>query len=321
MSTSSDTLKVVDERRAWDSFVMGHADGHPLQLWAWGELKRLTNWRPLRLRDDDSGEGAQMLVWPLPHTRWTVAYVPRGPLGRSQSLLAALAGVAREANAIYLRLEPGWPAGPPPDGWFRTDDHILLSKTYTIDLTRSEAALVAAMRSKTRQYIRKAEALGVKIVEAAPGHFDDVWRLYNHTAARAGFALHSPGYYRRLWDEAQGNNVILLAQVRGRPAAFLWIIRAAGVAFELYGGMDDVGAEVKSNYLLKWEAIHRMQMSGLRLYDFNGRLNEGVSHFKSGFGPTADEWIGTLDLPIRPHLYRSWQRLRPIGKRLTRVLP
>jgi lipid II:glycine glycyltransferase (peptidoglycan interpeptide bridge formation enzyme) len=50
------------------------------------------------------------------------------------------------------------------------------------------------------------------------------------------------------------------------------------------------------------------------LYDFNGRLNEGVSRFKDGFGPDATDWIGTWDYPLAPMGYQVWERLWPVVK-------
>ncbi len=49
VSSGAVTLTDVRGQRSWDSLLQELGDGHPLQLWAWGEVKRLNGWTPHRL--------------------------------------------------------------------------------------------------------------------------------------------------------------------------------------------------------------------------------------------------------------------------------
>jgi peptidoglycan pentaglycine glycine transferase (the first glycine) len=111
-----------------------------------------------------------------------------------------------------------------------------------------------------------------------------------------------------------------MAYYEEKPVAFLWLAGAGRTAYELYGGVNTQGAEIKANYALKWEAIRAMQAAGYSIYDFNGRLNEGVSRFKDGFGPDETNYIGTYDYPLNTVGYRLWESLWPLAKGVGRSL-
>ncbi len=320
-------LTKITDRTRWDELVRESSSGHPLQLWAWGELKRLNGWTPHRLallRDGVAVAAGQVLFWRIPTWGRSVAYLPRGPIGEeaaARTFLDGAAAFARSHGALYLRVEPSWTDARMPARWRHADDGILLGHTYTIDLRKSEDELLAAMRGKTRQYIRKTEKDGVRVERETTGErLGDVWRIYQETAARADFGLHPFAYYQRLFEEYGPDNRLYCALVDDRPEAFLWLVQGGGVAFELYGGVTERGGARKANYGLKWRAIADAKAAGSHLYDFNGRLNEGVGQFKTGFGPDETEYIGTYDLPLSHAGYLAWQKLWPLAKPIGRAL-
>lgn len=321
-------LQEVTDRAQWDKWVDAHPFGHPLQLWGWGEVKTLNGWTPLRLAWTDKGKikaAAQMLLWPIPRLGKMVAYVPRGPVispedAAAPAFIDQLRQAAKGHRALYLKLEPAWKQFAFGTRWQKSEDHILLPETYIIDLRANEDELLERMSGKHRQYIRKAEREGVEVVECfrPPEHLDAFSRIYESTAKRAGFGLHSRNYYQALAAELGGNNHIYYAEIDGKPEAVLWLAAAGEMAFELYGGITDKGREHKANYALKWRAIKDMKAAGYKVYDFNGRLNEGVSQFKEGFGPQSTDWVGTYHAPIDKAGYAVWSRVFPILKPIGR---
>ncbi len=323
-------LTEITDARQWDSLIQSSRLGHPLQLWAWGELKRLNGWEPHRLalvRGGATIAAGQLLFWRIPAWGKTVAYLPRGPVGEvsdARVFLAGAAAYARAHGALYLRIEPAWTSDDMrtaglPSNWLRSPDGILLGDTYTLDLTKDEDELRAAMRGKTRQYIRKAEHSGISVERDTTGErLPDMWRIYQETATRADFGLHSFAYYQRLFELYGPRNGLYCAMVEGQAEAFLWLVEGGGVAFELYGGVTERGGARKANYPLKWRAIADMKRAGCSLYDFNGRLNEGVSQFKTGFGPDETEYAGTYDLPLDRLGYLAWRKLWPLAKPIGR---
>ncbi len=322
-------MKLVEiaDREAWDAWVDASEWGHPLQLWGWGETKR-PGWTPRRLAlvDGESWEAAaQVLLWRIPKLGRVIAYMPRGPVGEPGSaavnaLLGEVTAWAREQKALYVRTEPAWLEARLPEGWSKARDEIQMSATYTIDLRLSEDDIMTAMSHKHRQYVRKAERDGIEIAREIKGDLGPMAKIYAETAERAGFGIHPTEYYEKLLRELGARNYLYYAKADSRPVAFLWLAVAGGTAYELYGGVSADGQELKANYALKWQAIREMKAAGLRVYDFNGRVTEGVARFKEGFGPVETDWIGTWDRPLNRALYAVWQTAWPVTKKVGRRL-
>lgn len=320
-------LQITDDRQVWDHFIQTSSYGHPLQLWGWGELKELNGWQPVRFAVFESDKiiaGAQLLIRQIPKVPRVFMYIPRGPVAKPGSdelkfLLAAIVDYAREHSAISVKIEPNWTSGKLPNGWRRSQNRILLDSTLMIDLQKSEEDILAGMRPKTRQYIRKSEREGIDIERDRDNrHIDAIMELYRETARRADFALHEEQYYHRLRQTLGENNHIYVAKKDGRLLSFLWLVTTDAVAFELYGGMSEEGSELKANYILKWDVMKQMKAGGVHMYDLNGRLNEGIDQFKSGFVDESTNLIGPYDYPIRFALYQAWERGLPIAKRVMR---
>jgi lipid II:glycine glycyltransferase (peptidoglycan interpeptide bridge formation enzyme) len=323
-------IEVTDQAQ-WDQFVSQHPQGHPLQLWGWGESKRNNTWTPHRLVlqvGEEWTAGVQVLLWPIPRTGRFIAYVPRGPVVDPSNpamarLMVELVAWAKRHKALYVRVEPAWTKAKLPHGWKRALHTLQMSKTYTIDLHQDEAALLEPMARKHRQYIRKAERDGVTVERLTSANLHAMYDIYSSTAQRAGFGIHAAEYYEQLFEQLGDHNYVYYAHYEGQPVAFLWLAAAGETAYELYGGVTEVGQDMKANYYLKWRAVMDLKAAGYRIYDFNGRLNEGVSRFKEGFGPAETDYIGTWDYPLNVLGYQLWERLwpiaKPIGRRLARA--
>lgn len=325
-------LTEITDATIWDAYVTGSDWGHPLQLWGWGESKRENRWTPHRLALVSDGgivAAAEVLLWPIPRMGKMIAYVPRGPIVDPSSdeakwLLDELVKWAQEQKALYLRIEPAWTTAQLGKGWKKARHQIQMAQTYTIDLAKSEDELQEAMIRKHRQYIRKAEREGVSIRRVRTGSIAEMYELYLETARRAGFGVHTREYYQALFDEFGEANYLYYAEVDGKPEGFLWLAAAGKTAYELYGGISGVGGENKVNYALKWTAMTELKGEGYAIYDFNGRLNEGVSQFKVGFGPDETDWMGTYDYVFNSLGYQIWERLwpvaKPIGRRIMKAV-
>lgn len=326
-------LREIRNEAEWDGLVVDSPHGHPLQCWGWGEVKGASGWRAHRLAVFDGGTfraGAQVLTRPFPGVPMAMTYVPRGPVVApdDRDALAALAeGLRQHARAqrsIFCKVDPAWPAGTPNAlasvGLQPSQETVQVTETYTIDLRRSEDAILADMRSKTRQYIRKAEREETVIVRDTSGEqLRACYSMYEETARRAHFGLHPFAYYEDLFQRFRADRQYLYVALRqGTPLSFLWMVCAGKQAVEFYGGVADAGQDWKSNYLLKWHAIREMKAAGYEVYDLNGRVNEGIAQFKQGFGPAEISWVGPFDAVYHPLLYSAWTRGLPLARRLAR---
>ncbi|MFZ2545035.1 MAG: peptidoglycan bridge formation glycyltransferase FemA/FemB family protein [Candidatus Saccharimonadales bacterium] len=323
------SIQICENREEWDDYIVEN-DGHPLQLWGWGETKAAHGWSAERLFAYDIDKNVigatQILVRKLPWPFKALVYVPRGPVTTSDNtaeFLDALANYARsQYSAVAISIEPDWAELPVlSKGWQKGENTILLPSTLILDLTKTEDELLASMSKKTRQYIRKSgggDGVGVQQIKGAE-YFEACLAIYSETATRAGFAIHGDDYYRDVFKNLGEASPIFVAFHEGEPIAFLWLAISASTAFELYGGMNEKGQELRANYALKWHAIQKTKEWGISRYDMNGLVSDGVSNFKRGFADHEDMLVGTYDKPLSP-LYLIWTKGLPVAKKIVHTL-
>ena len=224
----------------------------------------------------------------------------------------ARAGLRDGVRASHLRIDPEIELGAGPDdggaltaalrasGWLPAPA-IQPVSTRLIDLRADEAALWGDLRKKWRQYVNKARAGGVVVVDAGPERLDEFYRIYRETADRAGFLIRARSAYRDAWDAyaPDGRARLLFAQLPGgEPVATLFLVRSGTRVVEPYGGMTPAGADSRANYLLKWEAIRSSREAGATTYDLWGLAHAGIDHFKTGFGGREIRYVGAWDLVL-----------------------
>ena len=319
------SVEKCENQAEWDEEILAR-QGHPLQLWGWGEVKAAHNWSVDRVLVKREGEvigAAQLLIRSLPLPFNALVYAPRGPVaGESErtQVLDSIADYAKTAHkAVAISVEPDWETMPDAAGWKATKNTILIPETLILDLRRTEDELLADMSKKTRQYIRKSGGEAIEIRKAKREELAGCLDIYRQTAERAGFGIHDDAYYYDIFDKLGDHSPVFAAFVDGKPIAFLWLAISQETAFELYGGMNDKGQQLRANYALKWYAIATMKKWGIARYDFNGLLNDGVSTFKRGFASHEDLLAGTYDKPLSP-LYAMWTKALPAAKKLLRKL-
>ena len=308
------------DKSAWDDFILDN-DGHPLQLWGWGQVKAAHGWQAERFfvyEGDVLVVAVQVLVRPLPFPFRSLAYVPRGPVGNEAYFQQALDEIAlivkRDHKSVALSVEINSRETILNGAWQKSPNKILSRETILLDLRRSESDLLADMSKKTRQYIRKSAADGVTIRQIkSQEELDACLQIYADTAKRAGFNLHDKQYYRDVYRLMGDHSPVFVALVDNSPVAFLWLAVSASTAYELYGGMNEVGQKIRANYALKWQVIRKAKEWGLDEYDFGGLVAGGVSNFKQGWASQPTEFAGTFDRPLSP-LYGLWTSVVPSAK-------
>jgi lipid II:glycine glycyltransferase (peptidoglycan interpeptide bridge formation enzyme) len=219
---------------------------------------------------------------------------------------------------VSLSIEPDTEVFIAPKGWKKSKNHILSAETVILDLNKSEDELLSGMAKKTRQYIRKSGNSGIVIKNVkSEKELQECLDIYHQTSERAGFGLHSDQYYKDIFAAMGEYSPVLVSYVKDQPVAFLWMAISADVAYELYGGMNDVGKDLRANYALKWAMICKCKEWGLSRYDFGGMVEGGVSTFKKGWTESESVLAGTFDYPLS-FFYGLYSNILPFGKKLVR---
>lgn len=315
------------DKQEWDDYVLEN-NGHPLQLWGWGELKSAHGWKADRVfLIDESNRvvgSAQLLIRKLNWPFKSITYIPRGPIlnenNREELLLELTKYVKNKYRSVVLTIETDSEEFDLPKGWKRSPNKILPSNTIILDLKKSEQELLSDMETSTRRYIRKSaeENLTLKIIKDEKG-LSDCLAIYKETAKRANFGLHKDKYYKDLFDKLGDHSVLYVAYSDTQPVAFLWLIISANTAFELYGGMTTEGRQLHASYALKWHAVLKSKDWGLERYDFGGLVEGGVTSFKKSWTDKETVLAGTFDYPLSV-FYSLWNVFFPVSKKIFRKI-
>jgi len=223
--------------------------------------------------------------------------------------------------------------------------HPIFTKyTFVLDLTKSEEELLKNMHSKTRYNIRVAEKKGVSVKE---DDTDQAFKMYllltQETTTRQKFYAHTQTYHKLMWqtlkpiviaNEVKQSHTDKIATSHSAPrndklvahlltATYQNKILTTWIVFVFhdtlyypYGASSSEHREVMANNLMMWEAIKFGKKLGLNKFDMWGALSKnpipndpwfGFHRFKSGYGATHTEFVGSYDLVISPALYKLYK--------------
>lgn len=311
---------------AWDTFLAQYPQAHLLQTGHWGQLKSEFGWETAHVSNGQTG--AQVLFRKLP-LGFTIAYIPRGPVGEDlPGLLPDLDRVCHRHRAIVLKIEPdGWEGetgDEPPDGFQPSAHSIQPPRTIAIDLRGDDDQLLGRMKQKTRYNIKLGQRKGVVVRES--GDLETFNRLMETTGERDAFGVHSPEYYRRVYELFKPRELceLLIAEAEGQPLAALMVFARGDRAWYFYGASSNDYRNLMPTYVLQWEALRWAKRRGCTEYDlwgipdedegtleaeFSGRSDGlwGVYRFKRGFGGEVKRTAGPWDRVYNPLMYRLYK--------------
>jgi len=309
---------------------------HPLQSIEWGEFRQKTGIKVIRI------DQIQMTIHRIPHTPWTIGYIPKGPLP-TKNIISELKKIGKQEKCIFIQLEPNivfnenlklkienlglLPAA-----------HLLFTKyTFVLDLTKSEEDLLKQMYPKTRYNIKVALKHGVKIVQDHSDEaFENYLKLTEETIARQKFYAHTQKYHQLMWETLKSPKIdtnkltahLFLAKYNEQVLAAWILFIYKDILYYPYGSSSVLHRETMASNLLMWEAIKFGKKLGLKKFDMWGALGNdpdkndpwyGFHRFKEGYGPKHVEFLGSFDLVINPTLYSFYKILDKIRWLLLRI--
>lgn len=326
----------------WDEAAVRSPRGHVLQSSAWARIRTAQGWHADFVRVGDPLPAA-LVLWRRVPVLGRVAYVPRGPVtapGDADGLertLRALATLARERGAVFLKVDPelGTDEAAPAlarAGYRRGADVQALLATLVIDLTPDLDTVLAGLEKDTRWSVRQSAKRGVEVREAA----DDAalrafYELYRLTGGRARFITRPWDYYAFVWRTLvdEGLARLRLAYLGDRAVAGAMTWRCGERELYMYGASSEEGRKCYASYGLQWECITGAKASGALTYDLGGipadpsRKDDpmyGPYLFKKGFGGSARTYVGAHDTVPRELPYRAFLAAEPLYTRALQLL-
>ena len=314
---------------------------HPLQSYGWGEFRRETGLKVERVgifEGKKLTQGVQVTIHPLPKTKYTVGYFPKGTIPNDNQL-KVLTGIGKRNQCLLIKIEPnlGVKIRQGRQDAHQAIKNYLLQKgfvsgrplftnySFQINLRESEENLLARMKSKTRYNIRVAQRRGVTVKEENSAEaFEEYLDLLKETTARQQFYAHSLDYHRKMWKELRKAGIarLLVARFQGKMLVAWVVFVFNNVLYYPYGASSSAHRDLMASNLIMWEAMRYGKKLGCNKFDLWGALGPdaspkdpwfGFHRFKQGFGGDLIEFLGTYDLVFEPRLYKLY-RLADAGR-------
>lgn len=315
-------------KEIWDGFLKEN-DGSFLQSFGWGEFQERNSRKIFRATVTENEKillGAQIIKIQASFKNYF--YIPYGPVFNKENdpkknvdyfllFLEEVRALAKEENAIFLRIEPVFNL-PEVKGLFFKDcaKRVQPKKTLVLDLENSEAELLANLKKNTRYNINLAERKGVKI-KISDNYSGIFYDLLKKTRERQGFYSYKDDYYRKMFEfnSSDFQAKLFSAEYEGSPVASTIAIFFGERATSLHTGFDDKYKELKAPYLLRWNIIMEAKRRGLKEYDFWG-IDEkkwpGVTALKKSFGGREVEYGQGKEIVFDKKWYLAYKLARKI---------
>lgn len=319
---------IQDEERAIYNSVVTH----PLQSFEWGEFRKKTGIKVIRRGIYDGNklvDGFQITIHKIPHTPFTIGYVPKGTMPTPEQI-EELKKIGKEEKCVFIQLEPNIEQDTKEKWKIVPSAHPLFTKeNFVLDLSPSEEELLKKMHPKTRYNIRVAQKRGVVVEENdSENAFEKYLQLTEETTSRQGFYAHTKNYHRAMWEALHPTTkdqrlktdkltAHLFTAMFEKQILVTWILFVfQDTLYYPYGASSSLNREVMASNLMMFEAIRYGKKIGMKKLDMWGALGEdpdkhdpwyGFHRFKEGYGPRHVTYIGSFDLIINPFMYQLYK--------------
>ena len=249
-------------------------------------------------------------------------YIARGPLVKKadifKSVIESLVEYFKNMG-LFLKIEPSIKKdGASLPVSFVGSQSIQPPATLIMDLSVSEEELLKKMHQKTRYNINLSFKKGLVWSLGGVEKWPEAWQLFEQTAMRDGFSLHSAEHYKKMLtmfaNRPPGQDLSMrLALVHKNYkllAASILVFYKDYVTY-LHGASGNDDRELMPTYLLHWNSILEAKKMGYKFYDWWGISSktypknkwEGITRFKLGFGGEVIDYSGAADYPYNKALY------------------
>lgn len=184
--------------------------------------------------------------------------------------------------------------------------------TVTIDLSQSDQNQLKGMTKGHRYDIRKAQKLGVRVIEdRAFKKLDDFIKIYSQTMARnqaLNYYFFSTAYFDKLLSLLKNSVKLLFAEYKGKIiSASMFLVTNHIIQYHLSGTLEKYmkysGAKAILDHMRDWGA-----RNGIKWYHLGGGLgsseDSSLYRFKAGFSKLRFPFYVTKLITNDP-LYRK----------------
>lgn len=321
-------VKLVEDRKQWETFLLSQAWQPFFQSWNWGEVQeRIGNsiWR-LGLFEGKRLLGVCLVV-KIDAKRGRYLHLRHGFLlsdfsSQFDGFLKGLLEKAKEQNVDFIRMSPLLEADSFDVSFLRSRGfrdspihNMDAENAWVLDLDKSQEELLSGMRKTTRYLIRKAQTLPITIATSTKASdFALFMDLYEVTSKRHRFVPHRGVAEEFAIFTKENQAKLFLARYKKKILAGAIIIFYGNQAVYHHGASSDEHKEIPAAYLVQFEAIREAKRQGKKLYNFWGVVPpekskhpwQGLTLFKTGFGGRRVNFLHAQDLPLNINYWKTF---------------
>jgi lipid II:glycine glycyltransferase (peptidoglycan interpeptide bridge formation enzyme) len=322
-------IREITNKDEWEDFLGKCKEKTFCQSWNWGEFNKKMGDSVTRLgifENDILISVAQIIR--VSARRGSFIFVPHGPLliddHKKKEIITELFNhlkvIGKEKKADFIRFAPLLERNDENMKIFKdlkmmvAPIHVHPELTWELDLTLSEADILANMRKTTRYLIKQGEKNEDVVINKSQKSedldaFEDVYKI---TADRHSFVPFSMKYLKNELEAFKDDDeiIILSGKYQDEIVASAMVIYWSKRAFYHQGASSLKYPKIPVSYFVQWEAIKEAKRRGCTKYNFWGIAPEseleakkdhpwkGLSLFKKGFGGYKKEYVKTQDFPL-----------------------
>lgn len=304
-------------RKAWPNMLKRFPEANFLQSPEWGKVNELAGHKVI-IAEFAGRAWCLMIVKSARRGRYLE--VPGGPLVDWQDatlveeVFTEIRRVAVAQKCVFVRLRPQLRMSAEHVqqlaelGAQKAPMHLHAEHTVILDLTKSEAELLADMRRQTRYEVRRAGKLGLKVDWGNEAElFREFQQVQAKTAARQHFV---PPDLTMLLAEREGfgeqARLYVARTVEGAPVAYGLILLCGDEAEYFEAASTELNRKLPGSYALQWQVIRDLKALGVKRYNLWGiappgakaHRYAGVTTFKTGFGGEVVEFVPAQDIVL-----------------------
>ena len=310
----------TDDSSKWDEGLLTCNYYNVFQSFDWGEYKRSSGWIPNRYIAKNKGGAvvavAQILTKAL-YGGVKLCWTPGGPVfcfrnfkaKNIPDILSMLNDKVLELNGTRSVIRLNSHADNTPDLsyqmsriCFRSVFKINSGYTIRIDLSQPIEAILAAMTSKHRYYVKKALRQEIQ------------WRAERGMGAVQGFLLlHNEMLIKKnlkslkidikdifnMMNTLHEKAFIFSGYIKSEQVTSCLVLTFGDKAFYMLAATGDKGRKTNLAYSMTYHLFEYLKKIGINEFDFGGiapiSAATGVNHFKNGFGGEILEYLGEWD--------------------------
>ncbi len=269
------TIKEINDKGIWESFLKECEEKTFLQAWNWGEFQVLEDNKIWRLGIYSNEElVAVALVIKIMAKRGIFLFIPHGPVVKNQNqtsiskyqilsaLLAELKKLAIKEKASFIRISPIWQRNEMNTKIFQglgfrdAPIHMHAEVTWELNIQPSEEEILSKMRKTTRYLIRQGQKnKDIQIVKSRKiEDLEKFNKVYLETAKRHNFVVFPMRYLKNEFSSFINDDQILLflGKYKEEIVSAALFVFWQNTAFYHHSGSLLKYAKVPVSYLLQW---------------------------------------------------------------------